>query len=53
MTLRQLMGGTAAAIVGAGLTVASYASTQAAMLPASHDAAPMIHRADRYRRRRL
>jgi hypothetical protein len=46
MTLRQLMGGSAAAIVGAGLIVASFASTQAAMLPASHYAAPMVHHVD-------
>jgi hypothetical protein len=35
MTLRQLMGGSAATIIGAGMIVASLASSQAAMLSAS------------------
>jgi hypothetical protein len=46
MTLRQLMGGSAATIIGAGMIVASIASTEAAMLPTSHYAAPMIHHVD-------
>jgi hypothetical protein len=43
MTLRQLLGGSAGTIVGAGTILASIVSAQAAMLPISHYATPSIH----------
>jgi hypothetical protein len=46
MILRQLMGGSAAAIFGAGTILASVVSTQAAMLPVSHVVTPSIHHVD-------
>jgi hypothetical protein len=46
MMLRQLIGGSAAATVGAGAIFASLASAHAAMLPAPHYTAPMIQHID-------
>jgi hypothetical protein len=43
MILRQLIGGLAAAIVGAGMILAS---AQAAMLPVPHYATPSVHQID-------
>jgi hypothetical protein len=46
MSLRQLMGGSAAAIVGAGALLASVVAAPASMLPASHFATPNVQRVD-------
>jgi hypothetical protein len=46
MILRHLIGGSAAAIVGAGTILASVVSAQAAMLPVPHYAAPSVHQID-------
>jgi hypothetical protein len=43
MILRQLIGGSAAAIVGAGTILASILSSQAAMVPVSHYPTLAIH----------
>jgi hypothetical protein len=46
MILRQLIGGSAAAIVGAGTILASVTVAQAAMLPVPHYATPSVHQID-------
>jgi hypothetical protein len=46
MSLRQLMGGSAAAIVAAGTILASVASAQATMLPVVQNPTSSIHHVD-------
>jgi hypothetical protein len=46
MSLRQLIGCSAAALVGTGALLASVATTQAAMLPVSRLATPGVQYAD-------
>jgi hypothetical protein len=46
MSLRQLMGGSAAAIVGAGALLASVVAAPASMLPVSHFATPNVQHVD-------
>ncbi|MGA2493614.1 MAG: hypothetical protein ABSF67_11750 [Roseiarcus sp.] len=46
MSSRQLIGGFAAALVGAGAMLASVGATQATMLPATHYAAPYVQHVD-------
>jgi len=46
MSLHQLIGCSAAALVGAGAMLASATATQATMLPVSHYATPYVHHVD-------
>ena len=46
MSLRQLIGRSAAALVGAGALLVSVATTQATMLPVSRYATPNVHYVD-------
>jgi hypothetical protein len=46
MSLRQLIGCSAAALVGAGAMLASATGAQATMLPVSHYATPYVHQVD-------
>lgn len=46
MSLRQLIGRSAAALVGTGALLASVATSQAAMLPVSHLATPYVQYVD-------
>jgi len=46
MSLRQLIGCSAAALVGAGAMLASVASTRATMLPVSRYATPYVQHVD-------
>ena len=46
MSSRQLIGGFAAALVGAGAILASVGATQATMLPVSHYATPYVQHVD-------